>query len=95
MKIYQYIKTYYLHLLMVGFALSFLSTIVHYQNLKGEVVILNKELDSLQSVKDSLHEINFMNEVNFNRYDMTLEHFKEVKPSLAKEFEDYLSDQTE
>lgn len=95
MKVYQYIKTYYLHLLVVGFALSFLSTVVHYQNLKGEYTVLSKELDSLQIVKDSLHDINFMNEVNLNRYEITLDHFNETNPKLAKEFEDFLWTQTE
>lgn len=95
MKIYQYLKTYGLHLAMIGAILSFLSTVVHYQNLKGEYKILDQKLDSLQSVKDSLQDINFINEVNFNRYDITLEHFKETNPALAKEFEDYLYSQTE
>jgi tRNA(Ile)-lysidine synthase TilS/MesJ len=48
-----------------------------------------------QEAIDSLQEelFNMQNEVG--RYELTVEHLKEVNPKAGKEFEDYLSHETE
>jgi uncharacterized coiled-coil protein SlyX len=49
--------------------------------LKTSIVKQEKVIDSLQT--------------NLGRYELTLENLKEVNPNAAKQFEDYLSSETE
>ena len=51
--------------------------------------------DSLQIEYNKLHDENFGNATAIGRYEITLDHLKEVNPKAAKEFEDYLYTHTE
>jgi hypothetical protein len=44
---------------------------------------------------DSLSLINFQNEVQNGRYEITLEQLKETNPKAAKKFEEFLNSKTE
>jgi predicted nucleic acid-binding Zn-ribbon protein len=57
--------------------------------------MLEHQLDSVSIIKDSLYEVNFINEVENGRYELSLEHLKEVNPKAAKDFENFLNTQTE
>lgn len=56
---------------------------------------LTISLDSVQYLKDSLYEENFISSVMNGRYEITLENLKETNPKAAKEFEDFLYSKTE
>ncbi len=44
---------------------------------------------------DSLRNEDFIKGTIITRYEITLEHFKETNPKFAKEFEDWMSKNTE
>lgn len=44
---------------------------------------------------DSLNNELFNSKVENGRYELSLEHLKEVNPKAAKQFEDYMSHETE
>ena len=44
---------------------------------------------------DSLHDELFQAKVQNGRYELSLEHLYEVNPSAAKEFDDFMSHETE
>ena len=55
-----------------------------------------KTLKETSSYKiDSLYDEAFNAKVEAGRYELTLEHFKEVHPKAAKQFEDYMAHETE
>ena len=53
------------------------------------------EIENQQHVIDSLHDENFNSSTEIGRYELTLEHLKEVNPKAGEEFENYLSHETE
>ena len=50
---------------------------------------------ALTNQVDSLHDESFNASTVNGRYELSLEHLKEVNPKAAKEFEDYMDTQTE
>jgi hypothetical protein len=48
-----------------------------------------------QSGIDSLQTELFTKQTEVGKYELSLEHLKEVNPDAAKEFEDYMSHETE
>jgi hypothetical protein len=55
-----------------------------------------KTLKETSSYKiDSLYDEVFNAKAEAGRYELTLEHFKEVHPKEAKQFEDYMAHETE
>ncbi len=52
-------------------------------------------VDSLQRKVDSLHDENFMLNVEMGRWDVTMEWYKEENPKEAKKIEDWRSHNTE
>jgi uncharacterized protein YlxW (UPF0749 family) len=48
-----------------------------------------------QSEIDSLQTELFTKQTEVGKYELSLEHLKEVNPDAAKEFEDYMSHETE
>ena len=44
---------------------------------------------------DSLHDELFNAKVEAGRYELSLEHLKEVNPKAGKQFEDYMAHETE
>ena len=51
--------------------------------------------DSLINLTDSLRDELFIEKVTNGRYELTLEHLKEVNPKLGKEMEDWMAHETE
>lgn len=54
-----------------------------------------KIIDSLQYLVDSLHDEVFSTSVELGRYELTLDHLKEINPKLGKEMEEWMSHNTE
>ena len=57
-------------------------------NLTDSVTKLNQRIDTLYDDSFNASTVN-------GRYELSLEHLKEVNPKAAKEFEDYMDTQTE
>ena len=52
-------------------------------------------IDSLINLKDSLHDELFMKHIENGRYELSLQHLYDVNPSAAKEFDDFMQEETE
>jgi hypothetical protein len=60
-----------------------------------QVEVLQKQLDSVTILKDSLYDVSFGAQVENGRYQMSLEHLKTVNPKAADEFENFYGHETE
>jgi negative regulator of replication initiation len=65
-----------------------------HSNLKPDVN-QNRYIDSLVKVSDSLYSENFNNLNAVGKYELALEHLYEVNPKAAKQFDEYLQNETE
>ena len=82
-------------LVLLWFTLMWSNGIVTIEEQKNTIDRLNVSLDSVQCLKDSLYEEYFISSVMNGRYEITLENLKEINPQAAKEFEDFLQNETE
>lgn len=57
--------------------------------------VLQTQTVKMQNQIDSLHDEAFNASTVNGRYELSLEHLKEVNPKAAKEFEDYMEHETE
>lgn len=87
----QFIEKYQKVITGVG-ALSVL-TICYLQ--QRELTKLRVETQTQTQIIDSLNDENFNNRVEAGRYELTLEHLKEVNPKVGKEMEEWMSHETE
>jgi len=96
----------YLNPILTAGSLIALLTTIYFQNekinqLKDEQVKIaplpggDIEKAELSNKCDSLHDELFIEKVQNGRYELSLEHLKEINPKAAKEFEDYLNHETE
>lgn len=81
--------------LSLGTILLLFYTIYDLKEQVKQVEILQHELDSVTVVKDSLYEVNFEAQVENGRYELSLEHLKEVNPKAADNFENFMNHETE
>lgn len=70
------------------------SEIKHSQPIVNDIN-QTKYIDSLVKVSDSLYNENFVNSNAVGRYELALEHLYEVNPKAAKQFDEYLQNETE
>jgi hypothetical protein len=56
---------------------------------------LKLQVEQKSAILDSLHDEDFIKSTIIGRYELTLDHLKEVNPKAGKEFEDYMSHETE
>lgn len=63
--------------------------------LKDENQKMKLEIENKQNLIDSLHDEAFNSSTVNGRYELSLEHLKEVNPKAAKEFEEFFDHQTE
>jgi hypothetical protein len=85
-------KQYINPLLTAGSLLALLTTI-YFQN--ERINQFKVEVKTLQNVADSLHDESFNASTINGRYELTLDHLKEINPKAAKQFEDYMTHETE
>ena len=88
-------KKYITAILSIGTVAMLFYTLFDLKNQVKQIPVLQHQLDSVSLQLDSLHLINFENEVENGRYEITLEHLKENNPKAAKEFEEFMNTQTE
>ena len=83
---------------LVVVSLCCLTLIVKYFNLQEDNNFLSGgdiQKAEMQRVIDSLHDENFIKSTELGRYELSLEHLKEVNPEAHKQFETYMYTQTE
>ena len=85
-------KKYINPILSLGTAVALLGSI-YFQNQNVEKLKLDNT--NLQKIVDSLHDETFNAQAESGRYELTLEHLKEVNPKAGKQFEDYMEHETE
>ena len=85
-------KKYINPILSLGTAAALLGAI-YFQNQNIEK--LKVQQTTLQNQVDSLHDELFNSQTESGRYELTLEHLKEVNPKAGKQFEDYMAHETE
>ena len=88
-------KKYISGILSIGTVALLFYTLFDLKNQVKQVPMLQHQLDSVTIQLDSLSLINFENEVQNGRYEITLEHLKETTPKVAKEFEEFMNSKTE
>jgi len=97
-------KKFFGPLLTAGTMLALLYTVYGYrqqnEKLKKEVTfvsdsVLIHNVDSLTKLVDSLNDEAFSANNAMGRYELSLQHLEEVNPKAAKQFNDYLTHETE
>ena len=97
-------KKFFGPLLTAGTMLALLYTVYGYrqqnEKLKKEVTfvsdsVLTHNVDSLTHLVDSLNDEAFSANNAMGRYELSLQHLEEVNPKAAKQFNDYLTNETE
>jgi hypothetical protein len=94
-------------LLTAGTLLALLYTVYGYreqnEKLKSEREALTKHMvnshtmvgGNNQNIIDSLQEELFLLQTQNGRYELSLQHLEELNPKAAKQFNDYLTNETE
>jgi hypothetical protein len=67
-------------------------TITHYKN---EVKALKITIEKQDSINTEQYNGLFEVQTENGRYELSLDHLKEVNPKAAKQFEDYMTHETE
>jgi uncharacterized protein involved in exopolysaccharide biosynthesis len=88
-------KKYIATALSLGTITLLFYTMFDLKNQVKQVEVLQKQLDSVTAVKDSLYDVSFEAQVENGRYEVTFEHLKEVNPKVAQELENFMSHETE
>lgn len=63
--------------------------------LEGGDIEKAKYIDSLTNLIDSLHDEAFISNNTLGRYEISLQNLEEVNPKAAKQFNDFLTNETE
>jgi cell division protein FtsB len=74
-------------------AALFLLVICYLQ--QKQMATLRTEVVTIKQTADNLHDELFIKSTEVGRYELTLEHMKNVNPKAAYEFEQYMSHETE
>jgi hypothetical protein len=81
-----------------AFVLSVLTSIwliVMWNNSVITVKEQKQTIDSLINISDSLRDESFIRFTELGRYELSVEHLKQVNPSAAKQLTDFLENETE
>lgn len=60
-----------------------------------QVDVLQKELDSVTIVKDSLYDVSFQVQVENGRYELGINYLETVNPKAADQLKTYIGHETE
>ena len=83
----------YINPILTACSLLALLTTIYFQN--ERINQFKVEVKTLQSTIDSLHDENFINHVQLDRYELTLDHLQEVNPDAALQFVNFMNHETE
>lgn len=70
-------------------------TIIDLKKQVKQVQVLQNKVDSLVVKTDSLHDENYVLELQNSRYEATIAHMEQVNPKLALEFVNFMNHETE
>lgn len=70
-------------------------TIIDLKKQVKQVQVLQNKLDSVVVKADSLHDENYVLELQNARYEATIAHMQETNPKLALEFINFMNHETE
>ena len=76
-------KKYITAALSIGTIALLFYTMFDLREQVKQVDVLQKQLDSVSVLKDSLYDVSFEAQVENGRYEVTFEHLKEVNPKAA------------
>ena len=83
----------YINPILTACSLLALLTTIYFQN--ERINQFKVEVKSLQSTVDSLRDENFINHVQLDRYELTLDHLQQVNPNAALQFVNFMNHETE
>jgi hypothetical protein len=83
----------YINPILTACSLLALLTTIYFQN--ERINQFKVEVKTLQSTADSLRDENFINHVQLDRYELTLDHLQEVDPNAALQFVNFMNHETE
>jgi hypothetical protein len=83
----------YINPILTACSLLALLATIYFQN--ERINQFKVEVKTLQSTVDSLHDENFINHVQLDRYELTLDHLQEVNPDAALQFVNFMNHETE
>jgi hypothetical protein len=64
-------------------------------DLRKQVNTLKKDLVVITAQRDSLHDENFIKQIEIGRFELTLNHLESVNPKAALQFVNYMGHETE
>lgn len=80
---------------LIYFCLMFGNKTIDYKKQELTILELNKKVDSLQILSDSLNTELFPTEVELGRYQIAFQIFMERNPKAASQYGDIISEETE
>jgi hypothetical protein len=83
----------YINPILTACSLLALLTTIYFQN--ERINQFKVEVKSLQSTVDDLRDENFINHVQLDRYELTLDHLQQVNPNAALQFVNFMNHETE
>jgi len=88
-------KKYLNAILSIGTVAILFYTLFDLKEQVKQVDILKKELKTVTATKDSLHDEMFIQHVQLDRYELSLDYLQEVNPKAALQFVNYMNHETE
>ena len=83
----------YINPILTACSLLALLTTIYFQN--ERINQFKVEVKSLQSTVDDLRDENFINHIQLDRYELTLDHLQQVNPNAALQFVNFMNHETE
>lgn len=88
-------KKYITAALSIGTITLLFYTMFDLREQVKQVDVLQKELDSVIVLKDSLYNVNFGTQVQNGRYELGLNYLETVNPTAAEQLKTYIGHETE
>lgn len=81
--------------LSIGTILLLFYTMFDLREQVKQVEVLEKQLDSVSVLKDSLYDVNFGTQVQNGRYELGINYLESVNPKAADQLKTYIGHETE
>ena len=88
-------KKYITAALSIGTIALLFYTMFDLREQVKQVSVLQKELDSVSVLKDSLYDVNFGTQVQNGRYELGINYLESVNPKAADQLKTYIGHETE
>jgi hypothetical protein len=81
--------------LSIGTILLLFYTMFDLREQVKQVEVLEKQLDSVMVLKDSLYDVSFGTQVENGRYELGINYLESVNPKAADQLKTYIGHETE